>query len=189
MFFCYAYHRDLFDGIRFPRYIRGEDRWVLNKIQLERINSIMATETPLYGYRQRVGSAMNTVPSRQVLCDEMDHRLDIMEMIDASDKTVEYAGNDWLEQYFTKNIRRYLRYLDKDTTKLVVNEWRNRLVRFEKLKCLSNWGRFVARSCLLCNSNLWDYIICDTIPRMQESPKLHKLARIIKAGKLCSRFA
>lgn len=52
---------------------------------------MMAAYCTLYGYRQRPSSAVHAIPSRQVLQDEMDHRLDIMEMIDRSGKQVVYA--------------------------------------------------------------------------------------------------
>ena len=101
LLWCYAFRKELFNGIRFPRYIRGEDRCVVNTIQLERVDSIIATDAILYGYRKRAGSAVNSMPSRQVLCDEMDHRLEIMEMIDISGKALRYNGDRWLEKYFT----------------------------------------------------------------------------------------
>ena len=91
-FWCYVYQKGLLDDLAFPNYIRGEDRCVLNHIQLERVDHIITTDAPLYGYRRRPGSATSSLPSRKVLCDEMDHRLDIMEMIDASGKKVNYVS-------------------------------------------------------------------------------------------------
>lgn len=140
-FCCYVYRRDLFDGIRFPRYIRGEDRWVINKMQLERLDSIVAADARLYGYRQRKGSAMSTAPSLQVLCDEMDHRLDIMEMIDRSAKVVAYAGDWWLEEYFTKSLP--MMFTAQSNICKVKREWRNRLSRLRKCRGLSKTGKFL----------------------------------------------
>ncbi len=160
MFFCHTYRKDLFDGIRFPRYIRGEDRCVLDRILLERVDFIVATETPLYGYRQRSGSAMNTIPSRQVLCDEMDHRLDIMEMIDRSNKCVFYAGSKWLEKYFTQF---YFNGKKEDRENVLV-DWRARLCRFRRMKGLSTMGRVVAWSCQHIRLKAYYFLVCRVVP-------------------------
>ena len=133
-FWCYAYRRDLFDGIRFPRYIRGEDRWVLNKIQLERANAIVATDSKLYGYRSRQGSAMNSIPSRQVLRDEMDHRLDMIEMIDASNKYVDYSKVNWVVPYFLSFPSQIEYRLDAI---LLWKDWTLRVERLSKAKLIS----------------------------------------------------
>ena len=45
---------------------------------------------------------MNSRPSEQVLLDEMDHRADIIKMIEASGKKVAWRGGDWLEGYFRR---------------------------------------------------------------------------------------
>lgn len=166
-FCCFVYRRDLFDGIRFPRYIRGEDRWVLNKIQLGRVNAIVGTDCRLYGYRNRAGSAMNSAPSRQVLCDEMDHRLDIMEMIDAGHKKVEYAGNWWLEKYFTRQFYCVIHSRMKDKAE-VTSDWRKRLRRLCRTMGLSKYGKFVAWSCASLHSRTWDLLVCQIFPWLRE---------------------
>ena len=63
------------------------------------MNSFVETSAILYGYRQRQSSAMNSVPSEQVLIDELDHRIEIMKLIDGSNKRVKYAGSRWFEGY------------------------------------------------------------------------------------------
>ena len=80
------------------------------------------------------------MPSLQVLRDEMDHRLDIMEMIDASGKRVDYAGNDWLEEYFTKKFP-LLTLERREDARAMKAEWRRRLPRLLKCKGLSRKGR------------------------------------------------
>ncbi len=164
LFFCYVYHKDLFDGITFPRYKRGEDRCVLNRIMLEKADCIVAVDLPLYGYRSRSGSAMNSVPSRQVLCDEMDHRLDIMEMIDASNKTVAYAGNFWLEKYFTIKFYHIINSRKEDKSDILF-DWRKRLHRLRRMKGISKYGHFVAWSCSLIHIHAYDALMCYVIPR------------------------
>lgn len=179
-FCCYTYKRELFDGIRFPRYIRGEDRCVLNRLQLQRIEAIVTSDVALYSYRQRAGSAVNSVPSLQVLCDEMDHRLDIMEMIDASGKKVEYAGNYWLEGYFIHAVPLLTLDRPEDAREIKV-EWRNRLPRLVKCKGLSRKGRW--KLCL-ASSRLFrpigDFILY-TLPCIRhKSPLFKSLARLYR---------
>ena len=163
LFWCFAYAGDLFENIRFPRYIRGEDWCVLNRIMLEKTDAFVSTPMLLYGYRNRVGSAVSSIPSVQVLCDEMDHRLDIMEMIDASGKKVEYAGNGWLEGYFTRQLYWIVesRTADKVEVEAV---WRNRLHRLRHVNGLSKYGRFVAWSCSLARFRAWNWLVCYVIP-------------------------
>lgn len=172
-FICYVYSRDLFEGIRFPRYIRGEDRCVLNKIQLERANSIVSTDSKLYGYRNREGSAMRSTPSVEALRDEMDHRLDIMEMIDASGKKVDYAGNYWLEGYFIHTLP--LLMLDRpDDAREIKAEWRKRLPRLLKCKGLSQKGRkklYLSRSQVL--RPIGDFILY-MLPRLRHRSTMFK---------------
>ena len=179
-FFCYVYSKDLFNGIRFPRYIRGEDRWVLNKIQLERLDAIVATDAQLYGYRQRSGSAMNSTPSLRVLCDEMDHRLDIMGMIDESGKKVDYAGNCWLEGFFTQVIP--ARALDRpDDSRAIRAEWHRRLPRLLARKGLSRRGRSkLALSTHRFLRPIGDFILYGSLYLRYKSPFFRPLARVYR---------
>ena len=165
-FVCYVYRKDLLEDVRFPNYIRGEDRCVLNRIQLERVDSIVATDVVLYGYRAREGSAMNVVPSVQVLCDEMDHRLDIIEMIDVSKKKVIYRGNSWLEKYFTEQFYHIVEVLRAERAQVVL-DWRVRLRRLHSAKGLSLYGKFVARTCSIMHLKVVDALLCYFIPRLK----------------------
>jgi glycosyltransferase involved in cell wall biosynthesis len=173
-FCCHAYRRDLLDGIRFPRYIRGEDRCVLNKIQLERANAIVVTNSKLYGYRNRAGSAMNTVPSRQVLCDEMDHRLDIMEMIDRSRKTVRYKGDRWLEKFFTTSFYAIVGYKSGRNMFLARKE---RIARFCKCKDISISARLISTLVTIFPFYWIDFTLCYILPKSFVG--MRRLCRIV----------
>lgn len=161
---CYVFRRDIIGKACFPGYLRGEDRCFLNAILLSNnVKCIYATEHPLYGYRQRSGSAVNSTPSFQALCDEMDHRLDIMEMIDASGKKVDYRGNVWLEKYFTRQFFYILKNRDKDRN-AAREAWRERLPRFQRLRGLSWQGRLICWFCLRLDSPIVDMLVCGLIP-------------------------
>ena len=165
----HVYRRSVTDGLKFRRYIRGCDRVYLSEVLLERVEEVKVVDCVCYGYRKRSGSAMNSVPSRQVLCDEMDHRLDIMEMIDNSGKRVDYAGNQWLEKYFTRCMYGLVesRLADRDE---VLHDWRSRLIRLRQMKGISIYGRFVAWSCSFVHLRLWDELVCRVIPSVGGAP-------------------
>ena len=94
------YRRRILAGMAFMHYKRGCDRVFVDDVLLNRVNSLVETNALCTGYRQREGSAMHLVPSKQVLIDELEHRRDIIRLIEASPKRVPYAGGEWLEGYF-----------------------------------------------------------------------------------------
>lgn len=140
-FWEHVYHRDLIGSVRFPRYIRGEDRVFFSSIALGHCDQIAVSEAPRYGYRQREGSAVNSCPSKQALLDEMDHRIDIIRQIDPSGKTVDYAGDYWLEGYLLWGVLFEFRN-HPDATELRT-EWLRRLRALSPLARYSPRGRFV----------------------------------------------
>ena len=169
-FFTYVwqhiYRRSIIEGMRFKKYKRGCDRVFLDDVLLNRVDVIKVVDLIGYGYRKRMGSAMNTVPSRQVLCDEMDHRLDIMGMIDASHKKVVYAGNGWLERYFTK-VYPLISFERSCDVRAVRQEWYDRLPRLLELNGLSLRGRMLI---VLANSHVLrpiGYLIIFVIPYLR----------------------
>ena len=163
-FCCYVYRRDLFDGIRFPRYIRGEDRWVINKMQLERLDSIVAADARLYGYRQRKGSAMRSVPSTQVILDEMDHRRDIVKMIETSSKNVVYAGSGWLEEYFTDIVGLLIADKPSEDQSRLWAEWFVCIDEMRKAKGLSCRTKCIYWVCCRLHYRLVWWLICYAWP-------------------------
>lgn len=86
---------------------------------------------------------MNSQPSIQVLLDEMDHRLEIIRMIDESGKCVSYARSVWLEGYFVSDLPRILRKRKSDRS-ILAKEWLKRLKELRKAKGLSACGKTVA---------------------------------------------
>ena len=176
----HAYRKSVVHGIRFKRYKRGCDRVYIDDVLLNRVGTVKVIAATLYGYRKREGSAMSSIPSVQVLRDEMDHRLDIMEMIDTSGKKVEYAGNYWLEGYFIHAVP--LLTLDRpDDAREIKIEWRNRLPRLVQCKGLSRKGRWK-----LCLASSWlfrpigDFILY-TLPCIRhKSPLFKSMARLYR---------
>lgn len=182
----HVYRCSITDGLKFKRYIRGCDRVYLSEVLLQRVDQVKVVDCVCYGYRKRAGSAMNSVPSLQVLRDEMDHRLDIMEMIDAGTKCVVYAGDRWLEKYFTTKFY-YIANSRSEDRREVILDWRNRLRRLRNLKGLSTYGRFVVLSCSVIRLRVWDALVCYAIPRLLEGGSPAKWLRR-KICRVCNLF-
>ena len=177
-FFCYAFKKELLDGIKFPRYRRGEDRCVLNKIQLQRVDVIVASEVRLYGYRQRAGSAMNSIPSAEALLDELDHRLDLIRMVDASGKHYDYSDKAWAAKYFIMRFPTLI-CLREDRARLK-KEWKIRLRRFANARQILSEDRKRLHEYITSPwSWFWDFkLFC--LPLMKESSLMVKIRKIYR---------
>lgn len=186
-FFAYVwqhvYRRSITGGLQFKRYIRGCDRVYLSDVLLQRVDTVKVVDFTCYGYRKRAGSAMNSIPSIQVLCDEMDHRLDIMEMIDESHKRVDYANDCWLEKYFTETFYKLAAIRNTDK-KECLHAWRCRLSRFRKMKGLSTFGRIIGWVCSAFPSGVADFLMCCAMSRLMSVGSLIRcFKRIFFYGK------
>ena len=185
----HLYRRNVIAGLRFKRYKRGCDRVFLSEVLLDRVDTILVIDNVCYGYRTRSESAVNSFPSVQVLRDEMDHRLDIMEMIDVSSKKVEYKGDHWLEGYFTSKLP--VMMLDRQyDSGLVKAAWHERLPRLCAMKGLSFKGRGLLRLSL---SRLFrpvgDFLVF-TIPYLRyRSPILKPVTRLYRRARRHGEFA
>lgn len=133
----HLYRRDLLAGLQFKSYRRGCDRVFLIDVLLHRANSLAVTSWVGYGYRQREGSAVNSIPDRQVLLDEMDHRIDIIKML----SSVDYAGDYWLEGYLLFGILGEFRH--HPDARSLRTEWLSRLRSLVPLARYSPRGRFI----------------------------------------------
>lgn len=147
LFGGYFYKRSLIGNLRFPRYVRGEDRVFLAEILLNRVDSVLICNHYFYGYRQRRGSAVHQKPSISTLQDEMDHRLDLMFLIDQSARKVEYV-NSWGRDYFLKTIPLLICYQErKEEQKRLFHIWKERLFHLQKMKALPINTMLVLKCC------------------------------------------
>ena len=164
----HAFRRTILDGLRFKSFRRGEDRVFIDDVLLHRVNSIRVPDAVLHGYRLREGSAMNSQPSTQVLLDEMDHRLDIIRMIDDSPKTVVYADNRWLEGYFTREFPLIAGRRKADRRALVA-AWRERMRSLRSAKGFSRRGAFLVRLASRRATFPLAWLLCYWVPRIRLS--------------------
>lgn len=140
----FAFRRETIADLRFMRYRRGEDHLFVVEALLKRLDRYVEMEEPLYGYRQRLGSAMSVSVDRQTLLDELDHRLDVVRLVLTSGKTVDFADLGWIEwiEDFYLNHWRQLRS--------VKSEWLERLRELKDLPGLSRWGRLRMKIAVRC---------------------------------------
>lgn len=135
----FAFRREAVGDLRFTHYRRGEDRLFVVEALLKRLNGYVELGESLYGYRRRPGSAMLAQADRQTLLDELDHRLDVVRMVLATEKRIDFsdpAWYDWIEDYFL-NHRRLLRP--------VKGEWLARLAELGRLPGLTRRCRRLVR--------------------------------------------
>jgi hypothetical protein len=185
----HIFRRSVIEGMLFKKYKRGCDRVFLDDVLLNRADSVKVFDGVCYGYRLRSGSAMNSRPSLQVLRDEMDHRLDIMEMIDARGKRVDYAGHYWLEGYFTHTLP-MLSLARPGDARAIVKEWRMRLPRLLQCQGLSQKGkRLLGLSSSPILRPVGDFSIF-TLPYLRHKASLLKpLARLYRRIRRHGEFA
>lgn len=171
----HLYHRSIIEGILFRHYKRGCDRVFVDDVLLNRVDSLVKTDQICYLYRKRFGSAMNSGPSTQVIIDEMQHRRDLVLMIEASKKHVEYAGSWWLEQYFTDQVGALITQKSASERVRLWGEWLKCVRAMNDLKGLSRPAKRIYRICcaLPCRFVWWllvrvrpCYMSGDVLPRI-----------------------
>ena len=169
-FFTYVwqhlFHRSIVENRRFKRYKRGCDRVFIDDILLNAVDSFVETNAILYGYRQRQTSVMHRPPSLQIIRDEMDHRRDIVNMIEASPKHVAYAGNWWLEGYFTADVGALAAGRPAAEKRAIREHWQMCAREMRKAKGFSRRARWVFAVCTRFPSPFVWWLFCRDWPRI-----------------------
>ena len=160
----HIYRREIIAGIAFKRYIRGCDRVFIDDVLLNRVDSLVETNEIFYGYRKRQGSATQSIPSAQVIVDEMDHRRDIVKMIETSSKNVVYAGSGWLEGYFTDIVGRLIADKPSEDQSRLWTAWFKCVQEMRHCRGLSFKTKAVYQVCcaLPCRPVWW--FLCIALP-------------------------
>ncbi len=143
----FLFRRTLIADMKFERYKRGEDRLFIVRILCFKVNSFVATDDVVYFYRQRMGSAVHSRASVQVMKDELSHRVDIIEAIDSCGKRMPYAGTAWLEKYclcgYLNCVEKFGGYNREERTELLKWFYRQ-LPRIQQANGYSVEGRLYA---------------------------------------------
>lgn len=156
--------RDLGD-IRFQNYKRGEDRLFLTNVMTERAASIVVGTAVLYGYRKRAGSEMNTALSIRSLKDEISHRIEVLKMLEISNKT----GDDtnWREAEEWIMIYGYHWIWNRNKEWHVLFDfWMGQLRQMLTMERISRLYKLLMRLCLLLPYKPCHEIFCYVIPKM-----------------------
>lgn len=160
----HLYRREIIEGIWFKRYIRGCDRVFVDDVLLNRVDSFVETDEVFYGYRQRASSAVHVTPSAQVLVDEMDHRCDIVKMIEGASKQVVHVGSHWLEGYFTHSVGGLIATKTSAEQTWLWREWYRCVREMKNAKGLSRRTRLIYALCsLLPFRSVW-WLVCRAWP-------------------------
>lgn len=160
----HLYRREIIKGIEFKRYIRGCDRVFVDDVLLNRVDSFVETSEVFYGYRQRASSAVHVTPSAQVIVDEMDHRCDLVKMIETSSKEVVYSGSYWLEVYFTKNVGALIATKAASERKWIWGEWYRCVREMRGARGLSCRTRLIYCCCCLIPFRPVWWLLCRALP-------------------------
>lgn len=155
----FLFRRTLIEGMTFDRYKRGADRTFIVPVLCFRADSFVPTEDVFYFYRVRQGSAVNSKPSVQVLKDELSHRVDVIQAIDASGKRMSYCKTWWLENYC---LQGYLSLVEGAEITYSKAEQRDLIAwfycerrRFAKAKDFSLIGKVVTHLYAIRLGKLW----------------------------------
>lgn len=143
----FLFRRTLIADMQFDNYKRGADRTFIVPVLCFKTNSFLTTDAVCYFYRQRMGSAVHSRPSVQVLKDELSHRVDIIEAIDSCGKLMPYAGTAWLEGYclcgYLNCVEKFGGYNREERTELLKWFYRQ-LPRIQQANGYSVVGRLYA---------------------------------------------
>lgn len=155
----FLFKRTLIEGMRFDRYKRGADRTFIVPVLCFKAQSFVSTPDVFYFYRKRQGSAVNSRPTVQVLKDELSHRVDVIQAIDASGKRMPYRLTAWLEGYCLKSYLllvegRKSTYTKTERRELIAWFYRERR-RFARAKDFSFSGKMLAHLYGLPFGYLW----------------------------------
>lgn len=159
-FFCYAYRQDVIKDIYFPLYVRGEDRVFLAHIQFERASMMLCCDEIFYGYRQRLGSAMQSTPSYKAIESEMLHRCDLVRIIDGSEKKVCYGNEYWVTTFFGFTFFRWIKSLSSSDQYSLVRIWFECVELLCHAKELNPRYRVAYRLSVKCHSVKPVFILC-----------------------------
>lgn len=142
-FYCMAYSRKALKGIRFPSYVRGEDRLFFLSF-MDRVRVVCRLEAELYGYRQRSGSAMNSSYTIEKLRSELWPSEQVLLWRNSARS---YPRAMWrrLGQDLTEWYAERFFSCRGDLQKRVWSDWRQALLDLRQVGELSTYQRFVLR--------------------------------------------
>ena len=119
----FAYRRSMLAGLEFGPFTHGEDKLFQGQAML-RADRIALCDAIIYGYRQRMGSAMRSVWGERGFRDDIAWRFAWMDALKASGKDLvwmlRYSTGSWFLNYIPRNA---LRMKDKFLRERLLDIW------------------------------------------------------------------
>ena len=142
------YRHSRIRDIAFKPYTVGEDQLFMMEAFL-RCDTIVSIDVPLYGYRTRPGSAMNSAVTLRKTLDSMRYNYDELRLLQSSTKripscVVRISVNWLVEQCFLQ-----MNNLPKKDYGIAFDEWRRLLAVVRKFKKISVFQKM--RITVFCN--------------------------------------
>ena len=153
-FWTRAYKRGTAGMMYFSDLVVGED-WVWLASVLDVSTCIVDIDFPLYGYRKRLGSAMNSSPGEKKLVAHVKWRVGVAEIFDRSEKSID----DGLARRTVLNCTERLSSIfftvsDMGLRKKVWGEWLVALRKIGRMKIASWWSKFAANTVYYTKSSI-----------------------------------
>ena len=133
-----AFKSSRFYDIREKQYTVGEDLLFLTECGL-RADNILCINLKLYGYRDRVGSAIRRKPNLRMMLDSLHYIVNIAELFKIYNKKIAYDTKKWIGNAISEttiwNLHNLVNPLEYKELK---NEWRIALKKINELKVLGH---------------------------------------------------
>ena len=143
---CGFYRRDVFGDIRFTAFKIGADRVYVAEC-LSRCASLVAANERLYLYRQRNGSAMNSLYDARKIEDGIGYITRYLEIVFASGKELPLSFRRILVNQMLEEMQHHVRNATDDARFDLWKKWKRAVMSLSKNGLATKWGGFVA--CML----------------------------------------
>lgn len=144
-----AYRREAVGDIRFKSYAMGEDQLFMLEVML-RSRKTVEIASVLYGYRQRMGSAVHVDYSAKKVCDTVGYNIDELEAMARAQKNVSAGFVRVVSNCLTEQVAMHYFALRRADRIHVWPVWREALLRARNLEIISRFQklRLTLFSCL-----------------------------------------
>lgn len=172
-FFVCVYNRRVLPSGLFKEYSVGEDRLFLN-VCLAMANSAYHSGVCTYGYRKRIGSAMNSKISLKKLNHRIGHSLDWLKCIAESGKIAPPIVYRLIVNHLTECYIYDLKDLSVEDKCEALDLWYSCLQELRQYRIhFSLWSRFVVFVCSVVKLRIVSNLLC-FVPMRVKLMGLHR---------------
>ena len=156
---CVAYRLESIKDIRFTDLKIGADRVYIAAV-IERVQKHVCSNYVGYGYRTRVGSAVNTQMNELMFLSDLRHRMVFVDVFKHTSK--EYDRRIIVR--FAKDFTEYMSYcyfrMSKEDQQRCLKEWCSSMLAASKYSGWTSWQHFVLNVCGKSKSSLLIRLLC-----------------------------